>query len=165
MEWLEGLGLFGLFIGTFIAATIFPFSSDALYIGILAATDNPLGCLLAGTAGNWLGSVLTYWIGWLGKWEWIEKWFKVKPETCQTKRENRQIRCLARTRGLGTVRWRHHCDSPRILQDCPILDNHPAAHRQVRQIPCMEPDVRPDINLHPLPYNATTDDSLPLLRR
>ena len=48
MEWLEGLGLFGLFIGTFLAATIFPFSSDALYLAILAATANPVGCLLVG---------------------------------------------------------------------------------------------------------------------
>ena len=83
MEWLEGLGLAGLFIGTFLAATIFPFSSDALYIAIRAATDNPLGCLITGTIGNWLGSVLTYWIGWIGKWEWIEKIFKVKPETLE----------------------------------------------------------------------------------
>ena len=81
MEWLEGLGLLGLFIGTFIAATIFPFSSDALYIAILAATGDPVSCLLVGTSGNWLGSVFTYWIGWIGKWEWIEKWFKVSPET------------------------------------------------------------------------------------
>ena len=83
MEWLEGLGLLGLFIGTFLAATIFPFSSDALYLAILAATGNPVDCLLIGTLGNWLGSVATYWIGWIGKWEWIEKWFKVKPETLQ----------------------------------------------------------------------------------
>ena len=54
MEWLEGLGLLGLFIGTFLAATIFPFSSDALYLAILAATGNPFGCLLVGTLGNWL---------------------------------------------------------------------------------------------------------------
>ena len=87
MEWLEGLGLLGLFIGTFLAATIFPFSSDVLYMAILAATGNPIGCLLVGTLGNWLGSVLTYWIGWLGRWEWIEKWFKVKPETLQKQKE------------------------------------------------------------------------------
>ena len=87
MEWLEGLGLLGLFIGTFLAATIFPFSSDVLYMAVLAATGNPAGCLLVGTLGNWLGSVLTYWIGWLGKWEWIEKWFKVKPETLQKQKE------------------------------------------------------------------------------
>lgn len=81
MEWLEGLGLWGLFIGTFLAATIFPFSSDALYIAILATTGDPVSYLLVGTSGNWLGSVFTYWVGWIGKWEWIEKWFKVKPET------------------------------------------------------------------------------------
>lgn len=81
MEWLESLGLVGLFLGAFLAATVFPFSSDVLYLGVLAATGNPVGCLVAGTLGNWLGSVATYWIGRLGKWEWIEKWFKVKPET------------------------------------------------------------------------------------
>ena len=83
MEWLESLGLAGLFFGTFLAATIFPFSSDALYLAVLAATADPVGCLIAGTLGNWLGSVLTYFIGRAGKWEWIEKWFKVKPETLQ----------------------------------------------------------------------------------
>lgn len=83
MSGLEELGLLGLFLGTFLAATIFPFSSDALYLAVLAATSNPAGCLAAGTAGNWLGSVLTYWIGWAGRWEWIEKWLKVKPETLQ----------------------------------------------------------------------------------
>ena len=87
MEWLEGLGLLGLFIGTFLAATIFPFSSDALYIAILATTEEPVGCLLIGTLGNWLGSVATYWIGWLGRWEWLEKWFDVKPETLQKQKE------------------------------------------------------------------------------
>ena len=81
MEWLEGLGLFGLFIGTFLAATIFPFSSDALYLAILAATADPVGCLVVGTLGNWLGSVL------IGRWEWIEKWFKVKPETLRKQKE------------------------------------------------------------------------------
>ncbi len=83
MSWLEDLGLLGLFLGTFLAATIFPFSSDALYIAILAATKNPLGCFIVGTLGNWLGSVLSYWIGWLGRWEWLEKWFKVKRETLE----------------------------------------------------------------------------------
>ena len=83
MEWLESLGLLGLFIGLFLAATVVPFSSDALYLAILAATGDPVSCLIVGTLGNWLGSVVTYWIGWLAKWEWLEKWFKVKPETLQ----------------------------------------------------------------------------------
>lgn len=88
MEWLESLGLVGLFLGTFLAATIIPFSSDALYIAILAATKDPVGCLAVGTIGNWLGSVTTYWIGRCGKWEWIEKWFKVKKETLEKQKKN-----------------------------------------------------------------------------
>lgn len=80
---LESLGLLGLFIGTFLAATVLPFSSDALYIAVLAATGDTAGCLAVGTLGNWLGSVLTYWTGWLGKWEWIEKWFNVRRETLE----------------------------------------------------------------------------------
>ena len=35
MEWLEGLGLFGLFIGTFLAATVFPFSSDVWPLSVI----------------------------------------------------------------------------------------------------------------------------------
>lgn len=80
---MENWGLIGLFLGNVLAATIFPFSSDALYIAVLATLKRPLACFLVGTAGNWLGSVITYYIGRLGKWEWIQKWFKVKPETLQ----------------------------------------------------------------------------------
>lgn len=80
MEWLESLGLLGLFLGSALAASIFPFSSDALYIAILAATHQPVACLIAGTTGSWVGSLLTYGLGWLGKWEWIEKWLKVSRE-------------------------------------------------------------------------------------
>lgn len=87
MEWLEGLGLLGLFIGLFLAATVVPFSSDALYLAILAATGDPMSCLIVGTLGNWLGSVVTYWMGWIAKWEWLEKWFKVKPETLQRQKD------------------------------------------------------------------------------
>lgn len=80
---LASLGLLGLFIGTFLAATVLPFSSDALYLAVLAATGDTVGCLVVGTLGNWLGSVLTYWMGWIARWEWLQKWFKVKPETLQ----------------------------------------------------------------------------------
>lgn len=80
---LEKLGLIGLFIGTFLAATVFPFSSDALYLAVLAATKNPAGCLIYGTLGNWLGGVTTYFLGRLAKWSWLEKTFKVKDETLQ----------------------------------------------------------------------------------
>ena len=80
---LEELGLAGLFIGTFLAATILPFSSDALYIGVLLTGISPAAVLLTGTLGNWLGGVTTYFLGRLAKWEWVERVFKVKPETLE----------------------------------------------------------------------------------
>ena len=84
----SNLGLLGLFIGTFLAATIFPFSSDALYIAALATDISPVAILVVGTLGNWAGGVTTYFIGRLGKWEWIEKHFKVKPETLEKQKRN-----------------------------------------------------------------------------
>lgn len=83
MPGLEHLGLIGLFIGNLLAATIVPFSSDALYIAVLAATRQPLPCFIVATLGNWAGSVITFYMGRIGRWEWIEKWFKVKPETLE----------------------------------------------------------------------------------
>lgn len=80
---LEKLGLLGLFIGTFLAATIMPFSSDALYIGALVAGIKPAAVLTVGTLGNWLGGVTTYFLGRLAKWEWVEKHFNVKPQTLE----------------------------------------------------------------------------------
>ena len=81
LEFLLDLGYVGLFIGTFIAATVVPFSSDFLIVGILIAGGDPLISWICATAGNWLGGLTSYWIGRIGKWEWIEKWFRVKEET------------------------------------------------------------------------------------
>ena len=83
MQRLSELGLLGLFIGTFLAATVLPFSSDALYIAVLAVLKQPVECLLVATLGNWLGGITTYYVGRIGKWEWIEKWFSVKRETLE----------------------------------------------------------------------------------
>jgi membrane protein YqaA with SNARE-associated domain len=78
MELLSQLGLIGLFLGCFLAATIVPFSSDFLMVGILIAGVNPVLALIVATSGNWLGGLTTYYIGRIGKWNWIEKWFKEK---------------------------------------------------------------------------------------
>lgn len=78
MDWLINLGYWGLFIGSFLAGTVFPLNSDILMIGILNLGGNPWICLAAATSGNWLGSMLSYGIGWLGKWEWLSKWFKIE---------------------------------------------------------------------------------------
>ena len=77
MEYFLTWGYLGLFLGSFLAATILPFSSEILVTGMLLAGASPFRVLIVVTTGNWLGSVSTYGIGRLGKWEWIEKWFKV----------------------------------------------------------------------------------------
>ena len=77
IEFLEGYGFLVLFIGSFLAATIVPFSSDILMAGVLLAGMNPLWALIWATSGNWLGGLTSYWVGHLGKWDWIERWFGV----------------------------------------------------------------------------------------
>ncbi len=83
LELLGTWGYWGLFLGSFAAATVVPFSSDVLIIGILLAGGDPLLSFLSATLGNWLGGLTSFGIGWLGKWEWLEKWFHVKKETLE----------------------------------------------------------------------------------
>ncbi len=78
---LGSLGLWGLFLGNVLSATIVPFSSEALYIAALAASSEHLSCFVVASLGSWIGSVITYWCGHLGRLEWLEKYFKVKKET------------------------------------------------------------------------------------
>lgn len=77
MEYLLEWGYLGLFIGSFLAATILPFSSEILVTGMLVAGGSHTYILITATLGNWLGSISTYGLGRIGKWEWIEKWLKV----------------------------------------------------------------------------------------
>lgn len=69
-----------MFISAFIAGSFFPFSSEAVMMGLVAARLDPTMLLVWGTAGNWAGSMFNYFIGRLGKLEWIERYFHVKKE-------------------------------------------------------------------------------------
>lgn len=73
MDWLLDLGYVGLFVGSFLASTVVPFSADVLLIGMLAAGGAPWMVIIVATVGNFLGGLTSYGIGRLGKWEWIEK--------------------------------------------------------------------------------------------
>lgn len=88
MDSLIDLGYWGLFIGSFLASTIIPMSADVLLVGVLALGGNIGWCLLIATLGNWLGGLTSYWIGWAGKWEWIERWLKVKEEKLLRQKKN-----------------------------------------------------------------------------
>jgi len=80
MEWLVSLGYLGLFLGSFAAATVLPFSADAMLVAMLALDFDPVISIIVATLGNFLGGLTCYGLGWLGKWEWIEK-LGVKEET------------------------------------------------------------------------------------
>lgn len=77
--WIEW-GYWGLFLASFLAATIVPFSSEIVLMGLLAAGGDPVWSLVAATAGNWLGGLSSYGIGYLGKLKWIEKYLRI-PQT------------------------------------------------------------------------------------
>ena len=73
-EFFADYGLWGLFMGSLLAATVVPFSADVLLVGMLiAGIHPPLSVIVVATLGNWLGGITSYGIGRAGKWEWIEK--------------------------------------------------------------------------------------------
>lgn len=80
MEFLYDHGLWGLLLASFLAATLIPFSSDALLLLMVANGFEPIPCIMVATFGNWIGGMSSYYLGYLGKWEWIEKYLKVKRE-------------------------------------------------------------------------------------
>ena len=70
-----------MLIASFIAGSVFPWSSEAIMIGLLAAGLDPEGLIIYGTIGNVLGSMFNYWIGSFGRIDWIEKYLHVKKES------------------------------------------------------------------------------------
>jgi len=77
---LLSLGLFGLFCGTFLSATILPFPSDVIVIGIYEAGYPIIPSLIIATFGNLLGGLTNYYIGYKGHSEKLIKKFKLNQE-------------------------------------------------------------------------------------
>ena len=84
---LEQLGLFGLFLGCMLAATVVPFASEALLAGALLMGYGKWAVTLVATLGNTTGGMISYLMGWLCKWEWLEKYFRVKREKLERMRD------------------------------------------------------------------------------
>jgi membrane protein YqaA with SNARE-associated domain len=76
MEWIN-LGFLGLFIVSFLSATIIPFSSDAI-VGIMIGMHyNAFFVWIIASIGNTLGGMTNYYIGKAGKTEWFSKYLKI----------------------------------------------------------------------------------------
>jgi len=71
------LGYLGLFLASFLAATIIPFSSEAMLSAMLFSKYSLFYSITAATIGNWLGGLTSYYLGYLGKQNWIEKYLRI----------------------------------------------------------------------------------------
>ncbi|MFI3262836.1 MAG: YqaA family protein [Rikenellaceae bacterium] len=87
MDFLIEWGYLGMFISAFLAATVIPFSSDVVLVGLIAAGGDTVWLVVLATLGNWIGGLTSYYLGYMGKMEWIEKYFKVKHETLEKQRD------------------------------------------------------------------------------
>lgn len=80
LDWLIEYGYIGLFLAAFMAATILPFGSEFVFVALIAAGLDGWTCVVVASIGNWLGGMTNYYLGRLGKTEWIEKYLNVKKE-------------------------------------------------------------------------------------
>jgi membrane protein YqaA with SNARE-associated domain len=74
MAYLADIGLAGLFLSAFLAATILPFSSEVVLGLLLANGFEPISTVSVATAGNLLGAVVNYYIGVYGSCFIFQKW-------------------------------------------------------------------------------------------
>lgn len=78
IEW----GYVGMFLSALLAGSAVPFSSEAVLAALLHPSTglNPVIIILSASFGNLLGSLTCYWLGHLGKMEWLVKYFHLKEE-------------------------------------------------------------------------------------
>ncbi len=72
MDVFTSLGLGGMFLSAFLAATVLPLSSEVVLTLLLASGHGLIPVVAVATTGNVLGSVVNYWLGmagtdWLGR--------------------------------------------------------------------------------------------------
>jgi membrane protein YqaA with SNARE-associated domain len=67
-----------MLLAAFLAGSVFPFSSETVMVLLLGSGLDGRQLVIYGTIGNTLGSVFNYFVGRMGKLEWIEKYLKIK---------------------------------------------------------------------------------------
>lgn len=78
IEILISYGSWGMLVSAFLAGSFFPFSSEAVMLGLLAAGLDGWQLIIYGTVGNVLGGMFNFAIGRMGRLDWIEKYLHVK---------------------------------------------------------------------------------------
>ena len=82
-ELLTDWGYLGLFVSSFLAGSIVPFSSEVVMAATLAVGLSPFWCVVVVTLGNTAGGMTCYYMGRLGRIDWIERYFGVRREKVQ----------------------------------------------------------------------------------
>lgn len=75
---LVSYGYWGMLVAAFLAGSVFPFSSEAIMLALMAAGLRTPELIAFATVGNVAGSMFNYCIGRMGKTEWIERYLHVK---------------------------------------------------------------------------------------
>ena len=83
ITFLTQYGYWGMFLAAFLAGSVFPFSSEAVILALMATGLDPWQLMIYGTIGNVLGSVVNYAIGRMGKMEWVERYLHVSQENME----------------------------------------------------------------------------------
>jgi len=76
--------IWGLFFNSFLAATVLPVGSEPYLAGLILTDYPPIQCLVYASIGNTLGGITSFYFGRLGKWDWIEKYLKIKREKVES---------------------------------------------------------------------------------
>lgn len=82
-DFLLNYGYWGMLLAAFLAGSFFPFSSEAVMLGLLAAGLKAEPLVIYGTVGNVMGSMFNYSVGRLGRLDWVEKYLHVKKENLE----------------------------------------------------------------------------------
>lgn len=77
MDWTI-YGYAGLFVSSFISATIIPMSSEIVFGIFVVEGFSIVNCVIWAALGNFLGGMTGYYLGWLGRWDWAERYLGVK---------------------------------------------------------------------------------------
>jgi len=81
MDYFTELGYLGLFIASFLAATILPLSSELVLSALLLNDFNIALVIAVATAGNVLGSLTNYAIGYYGGFGFAQRFLKMDVES------------------------------------------------------------------------------------
>ena len=80
IQFFVDYGYIGMFLSATLAGSIAPFSSE-LVMGLLQAAGlDPWTLVVVATVGNTAGSLFNYGLGYLGKKEWIARFFNVRED-------------------------------------------------------------------------------------